>query len=57
MSSGLEELEMTAKAVLDQRKHEIQDGKLHGTHWFVAVCREAEDVLRRRRGWHARTRT
>lgn len=55
--SPLDELESTAKVVLDQRKHEIKDGQLHGVHWFVAVCREAEDVLRRRRGWKARTRT
>lgn len=46
---SLDEAERETLAVLAARRHEIQDGRLDDTPWFLALVAQVSDILRRRR--------
>lgn len=47
--SNLDEVEEEVRKLLPHRTPLIENGKLHGVHWFVALVGEASDIVRRKR--------
>jgi len=47
--SELREIEQVGREVLRHRESEIRDGQLDGCHWFIAITRQAHDIVLRRK--------
>jgi hypothetical protein len=56
-ASDIPDIEAEGREILARRKGEIEDGRLDGGHWFLALLIEARDVVRRRRTAEARRRS
>lgn len=44
----LREVKAVSHAILQRRRHEIQNGRLDDKHWFEAILREALNEIRDR---------